>query len=84
MTRSFSEDRIHRIGLKPGTETYVTILHSPDTVDESVDRRLETKVSNMRAVLNDTSLNITPIDLEDDSDGLDEADIEDLRRLLGI
>jgi len=59
-------------------------LHSPDTVDESVDRRLETKVSNMRAVLNDTSLNITPIDLEDDSDGLDEADIEDLRRLLGI
>jgi SNF2 family DNA or RNA helicase len=79
-----SEDRIHRIGLPPGTSTYVTILHSAGTIDDSVDRRLESKVSAMRAVLNDPSLNITPIDLEDDTDGLDESDIEDLKRLLGI
>lgn len=79
-----SEDRIHRIGLREDVETYVTILTSPNTIDESVSRRLSQKVDNMRDVLNDPNLNIIPVSLEDASDGLDVEDIEDLKRFLGI
>ena len=77
-----SEDRIHRIGLDPGTRTYVTLLHTPNSIDDSVNRRLEAKVSAMRNVLNDPGLDIQPIDLDDDTDGLDAGDLEDLRRML--
>jgi hypothetical protein len=77
-----SEDRIHRIGLEPGTKTFVTLLHTPRSIDESVNRRLETKVSVMRDVLNDPGLDIRPIDLDDETDGLDAGDLEDLRRML--
>lgn len=77
-----SEDRIHRIGLAPGTRTYITLLHSPNTIDESVNRRLDAKVAAMRSVLNDPGLDIQPIDLDDDTDGLDSGDLEDIRRML--
>jgi SNF2 family DNA or RNA helicase len=77
-----SEDRIHRLGLGPTDHTYITILHSPDTIDDSIDRRLESKVAAMSRVLNDRGLNIQPFDLSDESDGLDWADLEDIRQLL--
>lgn len=80
-----SEDRIHRIGLKQDVTTYITVLVSPGTIDESVNRRLIGKVEQMRDALNDPNLNVTPIPIDDltITDGLDDADISDLRTLLG-
>ncbi|MEM9619371.1 MAG: DEAD/DEAH box helicase [Pseudomonadota bacterium] len=72
-----SEDRIHRLGLPPDQETYVEILQSPQTIDESVDRRLGFKIENMARVLNDASLNREPEIIELDSDGFDENDLKD-------
>jgi SNF2 family DNA or RNA helicase len=81
-----SEDRIHRIGLSKDVKTFITILCSPGTIDESVNRRLQLKVANMGQVLDDPNLNIKPLDLdeEDEIEGLDAGDIEDLRQLFGI
>lgn len=83
-----SEDRIHRIGLPKGMSTYITILSSPGSIDESVDRRLRAKVSNMQVVLNDPDLNIEPLDISTDDDnnslGLDSADIEDIKQMLRV
>jgi len=81
-----SEDRIHRIGLAPDVRTFITVLCSPGTIDESVGRRLEAKVAAMQAVLDDPDLSISPLnlDLELDEEGLDSADLSDLRTLLGV
>lgn len=81
-----SEDRIHRIGLAPDVATYITILCSPATVDESVDRRLQAKVQVMQAVLDDPDLSIRPLNLDADDEfaGLDADDIQDLRRMLQV
>lgn len=64
-----SEDRIHRLGLKPDQKTTVEILCSPDTIDDSVHSRLEKKVKIMGEVLEDPDLNIVsiPFDPDDDS-----------------
>ena len=72
-----SEDRIHRLGLKPGTITTIEILHSPDTVDESILRRLNSKVSKMADVLNDDSIKIEPVLIDIEADGMDTEDAED-------
>lgn len=81
-----SEDRIHRIGIPEGIETEITILSALDTIDESVARRLESKVAQMREVLDDPNLSITPLDLDEDDEalGLDSKDIADIRSLLGV
>jgi SNF2 family DNA or RNA helicase len=81
-----SEDRIHRLGLPPNTETDIIVLRTPGTVDDSVQRRLADKVATMERILEDPDLNITPADLTDDADalGLTEKDIIDLKRLLGV
>jgi SNF2 family DNA or RNA helicase len=76
-----SEDRIHRLGLAPNQDTHIYLLHSPDTIDESIKRRLETKVNRMSAVLNDPSLNIEPAEVEEEV-GFDQEDLEDLRRTI--
>jgi SNF2 family DNA or RNA helicase len=72
-----SEDRIHRLGLKPDTITTIEILHSPDTVDESVLRRLASKVNKMAAVLDDNSLEVEPVVIDLEVDGVDAEDAED-------
>jgi len=81
-----SEDRIHRIGLSPDVQTYITILYTPGTIDESVDRRLQSKVNTMRIILDDPDLSIQPLNLddEDDIEGLNAEDIDDIRRMLRI
>lgn len=81
-----SEDRIHRIGLSPNIETYIPILVSPGTIDESVNRRLQAKVNTMSTILDDPDLSIVPLNLDadDDVEGLDPDDIEDLRRMLKV
>jgi hypothetical protein len=77
-----SEDRIHRLGLQPGTETTIEILHSPDTVDDSVMRRLNYKVGKMADVLEDDSIRIEPILVDIEADGIDTDDAEDYLRHL--
>jgi SNF2 family DNA or RNA helicase len=72
-----SEDRIHRLGLSPDIITTVEILFSPDTVDESVRRRLVSKVTQMARVLDDNSLNIEPFEPDLDSDGITADDAAD-------
>jgi SNF2 family DNA or RNA helicase len=77
-----SQDRIHRLGLKPDTVTEVEILVVSDTVDEHVTRRLETKVRRMGAVLADRSLHVEPEVTDLDQDGFNEEDAKDYLEFL--
>jgi SNF2 family DNA or RNA helicase len=72
-----SEDRIHRLGLRPDQITYVEILHAPGTVDDSVRRRLTTKIANMARVLDDPSLIVEPEVVDLDAEGFNSQDFED-------
>lgn len=86
-----SEDRIHRIGLEARQETLVEIIECEGTVDETVRQRLEFKVSQMAAVLEDSGLDIAPVPMDpeaEDEDGwdsgtLDEGDVRALLASLG-
>lgn len=77
-----SQDRIHRLGLAEGEITYIEILVAPDTVDESVQRRLDVKIANMARVLGDQSLMVEPEVVDLDSDGFNLDDCHDLERHL--
>ena len=46
-----SKDRIHRVGLKPGTITNYDILLSNDTIDEAVNQRLNDKEKAMMEIV---------------------------------
>lgn len=88
-----SEDRIHRLGLEPHEQTFIEIVQCEDTVDDTVQGRLNIKIERMAQALEDSSLTVDPIaidptDIEDFdyySVGLGEDDIEallgDLERL---
>jgi hypothetical protein len=77
-----SEDRIHRLGLLPDQKTFVEILVAPDTIDESVGRRLALKIENMARVLRDNSLSVEPEILDLDADGFNLDDYNDLKQHL--
>jgi SNF2 family DNA or RNA helicase len=51
-----SVDRIHRLGLAPGTETRISFLVCRETVDETVDERIRTKAERLAVMLSDASL----------------------------
>jgi SNF2 family DNA or RNA helicase len=51
-----SIDRIHRLGLKPGTETRITFLVSVATIDETVDQRVSQKARALSDMLSDPQL----------------------------
>lgn len=72
-----SVDRIHRLGLSSEQETTVEILYSPDTVDDSVWRRVHAKINKMADVLNDHSLKVEPVVPDLEAEGLDEDDARD-------
>jgi SNF2 family DNA or RNA helicase len=75
-----SEDRIHRIGSqRPVIEE---IIVAPDTVDESVQRRLSHKINAMAAVLNDANLRIDPFSFDLEEANPDEEDVLDILRHL--
>ena len=77
-----SVDRIHRFGSTH--EKTVEILVSPDTVDVSVNDRLEKKIGQMADALNDGSIKQSPIKLDADSTKLDDDDLGDfLRHIYG-
>ncbi|MFE1797799.1 DEAD/DEAH box helicase [Streptomyces sp. NPDC059517] len=77
-----SLDRIHRLGLAPGTETRVTVLAAQDTIDEVVALRLEDKLEFMGRILDDPSVQQLA-DLQEEPSlaaGMDMADIRALLR----
>ncbi|MFD6150403.1 MULTISPECIES: DEAD/DEAH box helicase [unclassified Streptomyces] len=77
-----SLDRIHRLGLAPGTETSVTVLAARGTVDEVVAARLDQKLEFMGAILDDPGVQELS-DLEEEPSvaaGLDSADMSALLR----
>jgi len=73
-----SVDRIHRLGLSDDIETNVELVISPDSVDQSVERRLAEKINRMSQVLSDPSLliEVEYADEEIESE-LSEQDIQD-------
>jgi len=80
-----SLDRIHRLGLAPGTETKATVLVASSTIDELVTARLSKKLSWMGAALDDSSLSILA-DLEEERETagvLDASDAESVWAYLG-
>ena len=62
------------MGLLLGTETTIEIIHSPYSIDDLVDSRLNEKILRMANVLEDESLRIEPVTVELDEDGFDEED----------
>ncbi|WP_405491430.1 DEAD/DEAH box helicase [Nocardia sp. NBC_00511] len=79
-----SLDRIHRLGLAPGTETRVTILATRNTVDEVVRVRLEEKLEFMGRILDDPGVQQLA-DLQEEPAagvGMDAADVRALLRHL--
>ncbi|MFI5522368.1 DEAD/DEAH box helicase [Streptomyces platensis] len=77
-----SLDRIHRLGLAPGTETRVTVLAAAGTVDEVVALRMEEKLGFMGRVLDDPEVHQLA-DLQEEpsvAGGMDATDIQALLR----
>ncbi|MFI7316206.1 DEAD/DEAH box helicase [Streptomyces venezuelae] len=79
-----SLDRIHRLGLEPGTETRVTVLAAEGTIDDVVALRLEDKLAFMGQILDDPSVQQLA-DLQEEPSlaaGMDMADVRALLRHL--
>lgn len=79
-----SIDRIHRLGLKEGTETNIHIYRSTapreiGSIDMSVSRRLIAKISGLQQLLNDPDLLRIAMDEEEAVDAVDlDIDMRDL------
>lgn len=68
-------DRTHRVGMPEGTTARVTLLVSPDTIDEAVDASLKRKLLEMEAKLRDPTLGrLTQPDPGEHSIGADELE----------
>jgi SNF2 family DNA or RNA helicase len=79
-----SVDRIHRLGLKPGTETHIHIYQSMaprevGSIDLSVSRRLSVKIHGLQQLLNDPDLLRIAMDEDEAIDPIDlDVDMQDL------
>jgi SNF2 family DNA or RNA helicase len=72
-----SLDRIHRLGLPPDTVTNITVLVAGNTIDEDVNRRLETKLTFLGRILDDPAV-VELGDLEEEaalSPGMSQSDV---------
>ncbi|PVC70659.1 DEAD/DEAH box helicase [Streptomyces sp. CS081A] len=81
-----SMDRIHRLGLLPGTETNATVLVARNTIDEVVMARLEQKLDFMGRILDDPSVQQLA-DLEEEpavAAGLAPTDMAALLSHMGV
>lgn len=76
-----SLDRIHRLGLAPGTQTRVTVLAVEGTIDEVVAMRLAEKLEFMGRILDDPAVQQLA-DLVDEPSGAAGMDMADVRALL--
>lgn len=75
-----SIDRIHRLGLAPGTDTNIHIYRTKapreiGSIDLSVSRRLALKIRNLQQLLEDPDLHQIALDEEEAADPID-LDIE--------
>ncbi|MFF7789494.1 SNF2-related protein [Streptomyces sp. NPDC007991] len=80
-----SLDRIHRLGLAPGTDTRVTVLAVRNTIDEVVTARLDQKLEFMGKILDDPTVQQLA-DLQEEpavAAGLAPNDIEALLSHIG-
>lgn len=68
-----SQDRIHRLGLKPGTETRFTFLLSEGTIDQVIDQRLREKIVALSILMDDPGLVDVSLPQED---GEESADLD--------
>jgi hypothetical protein len=68
--------------LPPDQLTYIEVLSSPDSIDVSVERRLDRKIQRMRQVLNDNSIGLDIYWSETEDDDFDLDDAADLLQLL--
>lgn len=77
-----SIDRIHRLGLPPGSETNLTFLVTSGTIDDVVDERIAVKATALGNMLNDPDL-VTMALPHEDEEGYGYAldDAEDLQAL---
>ncbi|WP_067812641.1 DEAD/DEAH box helicase [Actinomadura kijaniata] len=78
-----SLDRIHRLGLKPGTITNITVLSATNTIDDVVEQRLETKLRFMEAVLDDPAVGQLA-DLDEEPAAAMQADMAALLEHLNV
>ncbi|WP_179854957.1 DEAD/DEAH box helicase [Paractinoplanes atraurantiacus] len=77
-----SQDRIHRLGLAPGTETRIRILVANETIDELVAARLADKLRFMGGILDDPDV-LQLSDLEEEPDSSVGMNTNDVAALLG-
>ena len=77
-----SLDRIHRLGLAPGTDTNITVLVARGTIDEIIDVRLAAKLLFLSAILDDPNIEALG-SLDDEPSVGADLDIEDIRALMG-
>jgi hypothetical protein len=77
-----SLDRIHRLGLKNNQITKTEILVSPNTIDDSIERRLSLKTRLMSRILSDPHLQPEPQEDESDDFSLFENkdDLDDFKK----
>lgn len=76
-----SEDRIHRLGLKPDQIPIVEIIECENTIDELIRFRLEQKVETMSQALNDSSLDIGTVQYDVDYEPEDAVSVSDIQYL---
>lgn len=79
-----SLDRIHRLGLKPGTRTQIYVLVAEETIDELIEQRLAAKLQFMGGVLDDPAVTELADLVEEPSEtiGMDSRDRQELLRYL--
>lgn len=69
-----SLDRIHRVGLQPHEKVHYYILQSRETIDLTIDQRLEEKKARLDALLNEQ---MPVVDLDQANDEVTEDSEED-------
>jgi SNF2 family DNA or RNA helicase len=77
-----SLDRIHRLGLAPGTETRISVLVANETIDDLVAQRLGDKLRFMGGILDDPAV-LELSDLDEEPSASAGMDASDLRALVG-
>ena len=78
-----SLDRIHRVGLDPGTLTRYDILQSERSIDQTIHERLMLKQARMEKFLKQDTLEVYAIDDEEaPADGFDEGYEDDFNAVI--
>ena len=77
-----SVDRIHRLGLEPGTTTTIEVVEARDTIDQRVADRLRSKIEAMSVILKDPGLAALAYDpedvIEDFAGGIEPDDVDEI------